>query len=106
MSNKEKNIPVSGTVILLLVFINALILKIAFIGSEKWYWALSVTLPLLLLCIYKKGQKKSSILSNNPGILRRRDFEEYSIIHTKQHPIETDSTGERFVGERSKPQKK
>ena len=51
MLHKEKNVSVSGTIILLLVISNVLILKVAFIQNENWYWALVVSLPLLLIAI-------------------------------------------------------
>ncbi|WP_018614659.1 hypothetical protein [Segetibacter koreensis] len=52
MLDKEKKTSIGGTIILLLVFINAFILKIAFIQNEKWYATLVITLPLLLIAIY------------------------------------------------------
>lgn len=48
---------------LLLVFVNALILKIAFIQSEKWYVLLVITPPLLIAVMYNR-HKKPSTLSN------------------------------------------
>jgi hypothetical protein len=48
---------------LLLVFLNTLILKIAFIQNEKMYAALVITLPLLLLAIYYLSQKKENEIS-------------------------------------------
>lgn len=59
MSQKENLVSVSETIILLLVFTNALILKIAFTGNENWYLALIVTLPLLLIAIFYGRQKKT-----------------------------------------------
>lgn len=65
MSNKEKSTSVSGTMILLLVFLNALIIKIAFIQNEKWYIALVITLPLLLVAVLFNRQKKHAALTNS-----------------------------------------
>lgn len=58
MLHKEKNVSVSGSIILLLVFLNAFILKFAFTRNESWYFGLIVTLPLLLVAIYNGRQKK------------------------------------------------
>ena len=52
MLDKEKKNSIGGTIILLLVFINAFILKIAFIENGKWYITLVITLPLLLIAVY------------------------------------------------------
>jgi hypothetical protein len=57
MSQKENRVSVSETLILLLAFTNAFILKIAFISNEKWYSALIVTMPLLLMAIYRVHKK-------------------------------------------------
>jgi len=59
MLHKEKNISVSSSIILFLVFSNALILKIAFVQNEKWYALLVVTLPLLLVAIYHLREKRA-----------------------------------------------
>lgn len=67
MLHKEKNISVSGTTMVLLVFINALILKIAFIQNENWYAALVITLPLLLITIYYLSRKKENRFSTWTG---------------------------------------
>lgn len=58
MLHNEKNVPVSYNIILLLVFLNALILKVAFIQNESWYFGLIVTFPLLLVAIYNVRQRK------------------------------------------------
>ena len=36
-----------GTIVLLLVFINAIIIKTAYLRNERLYWALVVSVPLL-----------------------------------------------------------
>lgn len=70
MLHKEKNVSVIGTIILLLVILNVLILKIAFIQNESWYWALVITLPLLLIAVLYVRQTKHGILHNYPVIVR------------------------------------
>ena len=58
MLPNEKNISVRQNIILLLVFLNAFILKVAFIRNESWYFGLIVTFPLLLVAIYNTYQRK------------------------------------------------
>jgi hypothetical protein len=53
MLNNEKHVSVRGTVILLLVLINTLILKVAFTENEGLYIALVITLPLLFIAAKK-----------------------------------------------------
>lgn len=52
MSSQEKRPTINETLVLLLVFINAVILKMAFINNEALYWALLITLPMLVVTIY------------------------------------------------------
>ena len=57
----NKTVSFSGTIVLLFVFINATILKFAFIYNENLYLALFVTLPLLLAsAIYYMQQKANN----------------------------------------------
>jgi L-asparagine transporter-like permease len=58
MLHNEKNISVRQNIILLLVFLNAVILKVAFTRNESWYFGLIVTFPLLLVAIYNMHQRK------------------------------------------------
>jgi hypothetical protein len=48
MNKKENQASVAGGILLILVFLNAVILKTAFIKNENWYIALLITLPLAL----------------------------------------------------------
>ena len=61
MLHNEKDIPVSGMIVLLLVILNVLILKVAFIKNEDWYWALVITLPMLLIAILDVRKRKHAI---------------------------------------------
>ena len=47
---KDANVSLVRTLLLLLVFINTIVLKVAFVDNENWYKALFVTLPLLFVC--------------------------------------------------------
>ncbi len=63
MSNKE-NLPVGGTIVLLLVFVNALIMKSAFIENSSLYNSLYITIPLLIIAIYDFRRDKKVIVKN------------------------------------------
>jgi hypothetical protein len=65
MKQNTKKISVRGAVVLLLLILNAVILKVAFIENSKWYLLLIVTLPLLITALYYKGQKKQMNLDAN-----------------------------------------
>lgn len=65
MLNKEKSVSVSGAIILLLIFLNAFVLKIAFIQSGKWYVALVITLPLLFVAVMYDRHKKHTDITNS-----------------------------------------
>lgn len=59
MSNNRKANPGVGIVVLLLILINALLVKIAFIKDANLYWLLIITVPLLLLAMYGGKRKKA-----------------------------------------------
>jgi hypothetical protein len=61
MLHKENHVPISGIIILLLVYLNAFILKMAFIQNKNWYEALIITLPLLIVAVYD-NRARSKIL--------------------------------------------
>lgn len=96
MLNEEKQVSVSGTIILVLVFINAFILKIAFIENESLYIALVITLPLLFIAIYDVQQKRHALLRNYPVIGRIRYFFESIRIELRQYFFETHLDGKPF----------
>jgi len=53
MLSQKENVPVNKLIILLFVLISAIIVEFAFIHNAKWYWALLLTIPLLIITIYK-----------------------------------------------------
>ena len=48
----EKKLSLSGTIILILVFINIIILRFAFVTDEKSYRLLAITLPLFFVSVF------------------------------------------------------
>ena|GEM_PF-1044920 len=55
MMKDRKQVSFSRMVVLHLLLINAVILKIAFIGNSNWYWALLIFVPLLLLSLGRRN---------------------------------------------------
>ncbi len=57
---QNKTCSTSGIVVSIFIFLNALIVKIAFIKNENWYWWLFVTMPVLILAIldFRKKRKR------------------------------------------------
>ena len=74
MNQHKEAVVANRIIILILVFLNALIAKIAFISNENWYWALVITLPLLLIGILDICQKKHVALHDYPVLSHLRYF--------------------------------
>lgn len=51
-------------ILLITVLLNAIILEAAYTVNKNWYWALAVSMPLLLLTLYK-CQKRPAIFRNS-----------------------------------------
>ena len=58
MPVKTKDVSANEMVMLLLIFLNAVIVKVAFVRTSNWYFALIVTVPLLLVSVYYSREKK------------------------------------------------
>lgn len=57
MERNQKHNSLSGIILLVLVLINAVVLRTAYTVNEKWYWALLVSLPLLVIAIRHSSKK-------------------------------------------------
>ena len=55
MFKKEKIFSFSGAFLLMVVLINVLIIKTAYINNQDFYWALLFSIPALGFAIYYKG---------------------------------------------------
>ena len=66
MTQNQKQVPASGIILLLIVFMNILVIKVGYMTQANWYWALVITLPLLILAIVNIRQDKNAILKNFP----------------------------------------
>jgi hypothetical protein len=49
MLHEKKRVLPMKSIVLMLVFLNGLILKFAYLGHNRWYPVLFVTVPLLLI---------------------------------------------------------
>ena len=47
----QKSIPASRIIILILVLLNVIVIEEGYTGNGSWYYALILTLPLLILAI-------------------------------------------------------
>jgi len=65
MIRNKKPASFSGMIVLILVFINAVILKTALITSEKWYCGLVISLPLLIIALRDTRRKKPVFVHQN-----------------------------------------
>jgi glutamate synthase domain-containing protein 2 len=88
--------PISGIILLVLVAINVSVIREAYTGSPNWYFALVLTLPLLLLAIANMRQKKHAILTNFPVIGYLRYFFESIRPEMRQYFFESDLDGKPF----------
>jgi len=96
MISKQYAIPASGSIILFLILLNAIVLRTGYTGNEKWYWVLIVTLPLLLLAFLNIRQKKHAVLRNFPVIVYLRYFFESIRPEIRQYFFESDLDGKPF----------
>lgn len=96
MSRNQKSVSASGLIILIIVLLNAIVLKTAYINNHNYYWALIITLPLLLLAIHNIKQKKHAVLRNYPVIGYMRYFLESIRPEMRQYFFESDADGKPF----------
>ena len=95
-SVNEKPIAVSGVIILFLVVLNAIFLRAGYSNSVNWYWALVLTIPLLVLAIINTQQKKHALLRNFPLLGYLRYFFESIRPEIRQYFFESDLDGKPF----------
>jgi len=58
MIQSKKRVQASGMIILLLVLTNVIAIREGYTDNEKCYWALVLTLPLLLIAILNISRKR------------------------------------------------
>ncbi|MCB0708345.1 MAG: FMN-binding glutamate synthase family protein [Chitinophagaceae bacterium] len=89
-------VSISGMIVLIIVLLNAIIINHAYINNANMYWALIVTLPLLMLAIYDRWQKKHAVIRNYPVIGHLRYFLESIRPELRQYFFESDLDGKPF----------
>lgn len=57
----QKKESVDQNIVLIFVLLNAIILETALVNNEQWYWLLLITLPLLLLAIFRNTKTRKRI---------------------------------------------
>jgi len=93
---KSKLFSVSGIILFSLFVINALIISAAIQFGMGWSLALVLTMPLLLVSVYDRSQKKQSLKRNYPVIGRLRYFFESIRPELRQYFFESDLDGKPF----------
>ncbi|MBD0296066.1 MAG: FMN-binding glutamate synthase family protein, partial [Flavisolibacter sp.] len=96
MIQNKKQVSVSGIIHLITVMLNAIILEAAYTGNSKWYWALFVSVPLLMIAIRDRWQRKHAIIGNFPLIGHLRYFFESIRPEIRQYFFESDLDGKPF----------
>ena len=87
---------VRGLFLLLLIFLNAVVLKTAFVHHSKWYSALFITLPLLLAAILSDKQKKRIVLGHPAITVKVIDEENTKTIGKFYEQNNTDVSSEKL----------
>lgn len=87
---------ISGMIILLLVLTNAVLISAWNTQNSPLKWALLITIPLLILAIRDRMQKKHAIIRNFPVIGHLRYFFEWLRPELRQYFIESDTDGKPF----------
>lgn len=67
MTENKENVPVSGMVLVLLVILNAVVLRAGLAKNAGWYWALCLTVPLLLIVSRNACKKQPDNVRGNLG---------------------------------------
>ncbi len=77
MYRNRSTVSASGSMILVLVLVNAIIIRTAFVSDGYWHQALIITLPLLVLALYYH-YKKLYIMKDELLLLN----EDVKLLHT------------------------
>lgn len=96
MSRNHEMVSASRSIVLVIVLLNVIVIKEAFIHNSVYYWFLLVLLPLLLLAVYNIKQKKHALLRNYPVIGYLRYMLEAIRPEMRQYFFESDDNGKPF----------
>ena len=92
----QKLVSAGRLIILLIVLINVIVIRHGYTNNANWYYALIVTMPLLIVAIKNTRQKKHAILRNFPVIGYLRYFFESIRPEIRQYFFESDLDGKPF----------
>ena len=95
MPRNQSRISASSGIIALLAIANVILLQEVYLSGESWL-VLLVALPLLLLAIYNRIQKKHAVLRNYPVIGYFRYLSEKVRPELRQYFFESDLDGRPF----------
>ncbi len=95
MSRSRTKISASTVIVLSILLFNAIALN-AVLNDVRYFWALLITLPLLLLAVYNTRQKKHAVLRNYPVIGYARYLFESIRPEMRQYFFESDADGRPF----------
>jgi glutamate synthase domain-containing protein 2 len=96
MIRNRKTVSISNLILFIIILANAVVIKIAYTGNQIWYWALLITMPLLLIAIRDMRQRKHAIIRNFPVIGHLRYFFESIRPELRQYFFESDLDGKPF----------
>ena len=80
MNVKETSVSARGIAISYLAVLNAIFLETAYTSNKNWYWALTVTLPLLLWAIIARKQSYGTRSANNKEIEATGDLHKFGAL--------------------------
>jgi hypothetical protein len=82
MSRKETPVPVAGSLLLVTVILNAIVLQSAYTsGNSSLYWLLLISLPLLFFALYITRQPK--IKQAPKKMVARRGYCWFRMLQTR-----------------------
>jgi glutamate synthase domain-containing protein 2 len=96
MIRNPKPVSISGMIVFILIALNVIIIKAAYTSIERLYWWLIITLPLLIIAIRDRCQKKHTIIRNFPAIGHSRYFFESLRPKLRQYFFESELDGKPF----------
>lgn len=65
MSRNQKKVSAIDSMLLMIVMLNVVAIKIAYLYSRNYYWVLLLLLPVLLLIVYNNRKRKKSSQHNS-----------------------------------------
>lgn len=112
MKRIENIISPRAAILSVLIAVNVIILVLAYVGNGNTYWWLIISLPLLLVAVRDRKQKKHAIIRNFPVLGHLRYMFEFLRPEMRQYFFESDTDGKPFnrrqrsiVYQRAKDQK-